>query len=74
MCAKWYLCFLQAVCQQAANLPNVQLLPRGDGAETGSKHVETWLFSKVRTNNASCWFVVQICSVNQTQKNTSMYV
>jgi hypothetical protein len=40
--------------------PHIHLLPPDDGPQMGPKHVEAWLFNAVRTNNASCWFIVQI--------------
>jgi hypothetical protein len=35
------------------------LSPNG-GPQMALKHVEAWLFNKVGTNSASCWFIVQI--------------
>jgi hypothetical protein len=40
-------------------LPHVHLLPPDDGPKKSPKHVESWLFNKVRTNRVSCWFTVQ---------------
>jgi hypothetical protein len=55
------LASLQA-CQQTicVCVAHIHLLPPDDGLQTGLKHVEAWLFNKMRTNGALCWFIVQI--------------
>jgi hypothetical protein len=70
----WYIACV--LCRLAAirvgvewHLPHIHLLPPDDGPQTGTKHVQVWLFNKVRTNSASCWFIVQICFEMQGQPN-----